>query len=64
MEWNSIKDSGLPKRKYAGTGEYRTMSVSVDLLIYDGDSVWFATYYFAPEFDALFSMKKLRIGSK
>ena len=53
MEWNSIKDSGLPKRKYAGTGEYRTMSVSVNLLVYDGESVWSDTYYFDEE-DCLF----------
>lgn len=50
MNWKTIEHDGLPKSKIGQRGNFTTMETAVELLCYDGQTVWHDLY--DPESDA------------
>ncbi len=50
MNWTNLKDHGLPRRKIETKRGLRMMEATIELLCYDGQTVWHDFY--DPEMDA------------
>jgi hypothetical protein len=51
MNWNLKEEVGSPKPKYATTGNITTMTVSTEVIVSDGESVWHENYCFEEDSD-------------
>ena len=46
MNWKLVSEEGVPKPRIRYGNQYSTTEVSVDLLVSDGENVWYENYAF------------------
>ena len=71
LNWLSVADGNVPQPTYETKDGQRTMSVSTELLCYDGKSFWTESYAFFEDEDHLqknithyIEIEKLKIGTE